>query len=91
MPKMSTPKLTAALKVSSNLQQRITDTLSARYTPLKVKFLTLSRLNQEQTVIGNVDSKTLGLPSIVGTQILSDDLIQDGSFISPNEAVSLDT
>lgn len=31
VPKMSTPKLTNALKVTSTLQQRITETVTSRY------------------------------------------------------------
>ncbi|BHF65095.1 hypothetical protein SprV_0200810400 [Sparganum proliferum] len=72
---MSTPKLTAALKVSSALQQRITDTLAAR-------------LHQEQGAANPTESKTLavqGIQSLVRTPILSEDLMTDNTFLTPND------
>ncbi|KAL7064127.1 hypothetical protein AAHC03_05209 [Spirometra sp. Aus1] len=72
---MSTPKLTAALKVSSALQQRITDTLAAR-------------LHQEQGAANPAESKTLavqGIQSLVRTPILSEDLMTDNTFLTPND------
>uniref|UniRef100_A0A0X3Q7X5 Zinc finger and SCAN domain-containing protein 30 n=2 Tax=Schistocephalus solidus TaxID=70667 RepID=A0A0X3Q7X5_SCHSO len=72
---MSTPKLTAALKVSSALQQRITDTLAAR-------------LHQEQGSTNLTESKTLavqGIQSLVRTPILSEDLMTENTFITPND------
>ena len=82
---MSTPKLTAALKVSSTLQQRITDTLSLRYQ-MFTSFNVLTRLRQEQR------TKNLGVQgvqSFVGTPIISEELISDNTFLSSNEAVRM--
>ncbi|VDD77053.1 unnamed protein product [Mesocestoides corti] len=76
VPKMSTPKLSAALKVSSTLQQRITDTLS-------------TRLRQEEGIVSGVQAKAFGVQgvqSIVRTPMLSDDIISDNTFLAPNDA-----
>ncbi|EUB62488.1 Zinc finger protein 454 [Echinococcus granulosus] len=73
---MSTPKLTAALKESSILQQRITDTLS-------------SRLRQEQCVGTTIPAKNFGVQgaqSFVGAPLISEELVSDNPFLASGEA-----
>ncbi|KAL5110283.1 hypothetical protein TcWFU_004663 [Taenia crassiceps] len=72
---MSTPKLTAALKESSILQQRITDTLS-------------SRLRQEQCVGAALPAKNFGVQgaqSLVGTPLISEEIVSDNPFLASGE------
>ncbi len=86
VPKMSTPKLTAALKVSSSLQQRITNTLSKRFVANISHFIRLTRLNQEQT--GNVPNSE-GIQPLDETRTGADDLLSEGIYQSFTDAVSL--
>ncbi|KAL5968353.1 hypothetical protein TSMEX_003945 [Taenia solium] len=76
VPKMSTPKLTAALKESSILQQRITDTLS-------------SRLRQEQCIGTAIPAKSFGVQgaqSFVGAPLISEEIVSDNPFLASCEA-----
>ncbi|VUZ53760.1 unnamed protein product [Hymenolepis diminuta] len=75
IPKMSTPKLSAALNVSSALYQRINDILA-------------SRLSQEQTVVSTIPPKNFcvqGVQSIVGTPVISDEFVPESAFLSTGD------
>ncbi|KAM7537625.1 hypothetical protein Aperf_G00000074049 [Anoplocephala perfoliata] len=72
IPKMSTPKLSAALNVSSALHQRINDTLA-------------SRLSQEQTVVSTIPTKNFcvqGVQSIVGAPVISEEFVSENTFLT---------
>uniref|UniRef100_A0A158RF63 Zinc finger protein n=1 Tax=Hydatigena taeniaeformis TaxID=6205 RepID=A0A158RF63_HYDTA len=88
VPKMSTPKLTAALKESSILQQRITDTLSSRFGQIALFFL-FNRLRQEQCTGTAIPAKSFGVQgaqSFVGAPLISEELVSDNPFLSSGEA-----
>ncbi|KAM3176562.1 hypothetical protein ACTXT7_006302 [Hymenolepis weldensis] len=75
IPKMSTPKLSAALNVSSALHQRINDILA-------------SRLSQEQTVVSTIPPKNFcvqGVQSIVGTPVISDEFVPESAFLATGD------
>ncbi|VDO04876.1 unnamed protein product [Rodentolepis nana] len=72
---MSTPKLSAALNVSSALHQRINDILA-------------SRLSQEQAVVSTIPPKNFcvqGVQSLVGAPVISDEFVSENAFLATGD------